>query len=136
MARRKLAEDPSLRETKCYICGRVFVPAPQHVYHKYGKVFPIHGQGIYHCQRTKDTALIKQEELYDWCCLYPNTAGHVPFDFPENFEYCLKHHIHPCVCVPDEIDTYKKYIDLGCRMFTSNNIYKAAEILRELHFRA
>ena len=108
----------------------------EYVYHKYGKVFPIHGQGIYHCQRTKDTALIKQEELYDWCCLYPNTAGHVPFDFPENFEYCLKHHIHPCVCVPDEIDTYKKYIDLGCRMFTSNNIYKAAEILRELHFRA
>ena len=37
MPRRKITEDPVLRETKCYICGRVFVPAPQHVFHRSGK---------------------------------------------------------------------------------------------------
>lgn len=107
----------------------------EHLYKTYGKAFPLHGQGIYHCQKTRDTAAIAQEELYDWCCLYPNTTGKAPLDFPENFEYCLKHGILPCVCVPDELDVYKTYVELGCRMFTSNNIYKAAEILKELKVR-
>ena len=35
MPRAKL--DADLRERRCYICERVFVPAPQHIYHKYGK---------------------------------------------------------------------------------------------------
>jgi len=107
----------------------------EYVYKKYGKILPIHGQGIYHCQRTKDKALIKQEELYDWCCLYPNTVGQTPLDFPENFEYCLVHGIIPCVCVSDDLDTYKKYVSLGCRMFTSNDILKADEILKKLNLR-
>ena len=37
MPRRKINEDPALRETKCCICGRVFVPAPQHVFRRNGK---------------------------------------------------------------------------------------------------
>ena len=107
----------------------------EYVYRKYGKTFPIHGQGIYRCQKTRDTATVAQEELYDWCCLYPNEKGYVPLDFPENFEHCIKHGILPCVCVPDELDTYKRYIELGCRMFTSNDICKADEILKALHVR-
>ena len=107
----------------------------EHVCGKYGSAFPIHGQGIYHCQRTNDSATVKQEELYNWCCLYPNEKGFTPLDFPENFEYCKKHGIFPCVCVPDHIDTYKKYVELGCRMFTSNDIYEADRILKELGLR-
>ena len=107
----------------------------EHVYGKYGSAFPIHGQGIYHCQRTNDSATVKQEGLYNWCCLYPNEKGFTPLDFPENFEYCKKHGIFPCVCVPDHIDTYKKYVELGCRMFTSNDIYEADRILKELGLR-
>jgi glycerophosphoryl diester phosphodiesterase len=106
-----------------------------YVYKKYGKAFPIHGQGIYHCQRTKDLADVRQEELYDWCCLYPNEKGRTPLEFPENFAYCREHDIIPCVCVPDDIDTYQKYVSLGCRMFTSNDILKADEILRDLNLR-
>ena len=26
-----------LRERRCHVCGRRFIPAPQHVYHKSGK---------------------------------------------------------------------------------------------------
>ena len=107
----------------------------EYVFNKYGSAFPIHGQGIYHCQKTLDTALVKQEELYNWCCLYPNEKGYAPLDFPENFEYCKNHGIIPCVCVPDVLDTYKQYIDLGCRMFTSNDIYEADRILRKLGLR-
>ena len=107
----------------------------EYVFNKYGSAFPIHGQGIYHCQITNDSATVKQEELYNWCCLYPNEKGFTPLDFPENFEYCKKHGIFPCVCVPDHIDTYKKYVELGCRMFTSNDIYEADRILKELGLR-
>lgn len=107
----------------------------EHVYVKYGASFCIHGQGINKCQRTKDTASVKQEELYDWCCLYPNKRGDTPLDYPENFEYCAKYNILPCVCVPDDLEAYRKYVQLGCRMFTSNDIYEADRILRELNLR-
>ena len=107
----------------------------EHVYTKYGDIFPIHGQGILNCQKTIDSATVKQEELYDWCCLYPNKQGYIPLDFPENFEHCIRHGINPCVCVTDKLDTYKRYVELGCRMFTSNDIYEADKILKELGLR-
>lgn len=112
----------------------------EHIYKTHGNkkcggAFPIHGQGIYQCQKTKDRAEIPQEQLYDWCCMYPNKPRRKPLKYPENFEHCLSHEILPCVCVPDKLSTYKKYIDLGCRMFTSNDICKAAEILKKLNVR-
>lgn len=107
----------------------------EHVFLKYGKAFPIHGQGIYHCQRTIDSAETAQETLYDWCCLYPNKGMKSPLDSPENFAYCIQNGILPCVCVPDDITTYQKYVELGCRMFTSNDILEADRILKELKLR-
>ena len=107
----------------------------EYVYEKYPNTFTIHGQGIHNCKRTKDVANIAEEKLYDWCCLYPNVKGDRPLDYPENFEYCQKYGILPCVCVPDELETYKKYIELGCRMFTSNDVVLANEILKKLHIR-
>ena len=107
----------------------------EHIRLKYGDVFSIHGQGIYNCQRTKDKADMDQKALYDWCCLYPNVKGAAPLDFPENFRYCRDHSILPCVCVKDEMEAYRKYLELGCRMFTSNDIYEADRILRELNVR-
>lgn len=107
----------------------------EHIYQTHGHTFPIHGQGIWHCQRTKDQASVPQEELYTWCCLYPNEKGKRPMDFPENFAYCQSKGILPCVCVPDELSTYAEYIRLGCRMFTSNDICRADEILRTLGVR-
>ena len=106
-----------------------------HVRSALGNAFPIHGQGIHRCSRSVDTADMKREELYDWCCLYPEKAGLRPLDFPENFLYCNENGILPCVCVPDTLETYKRYIELGCRMFTSNDIYEADKILRQLGVR-
>jgi glycerophosphoryl diester phosphodiesterase len=103
-----------------------------HVFQKYGRIFPIHGQGIGHCKRTRDMANTPPEELYDWCCLYPNDWRKSVLDYPENFTYCLERGILPCVCVADDLDAYRRYIELGCRMFTSNDIEAADRILREL----
>ena len=104
----------------------------EYILQNHGRRYPIHGQGIYNCQKTKDTALIPQSELYDWCCLYPDISGKRPLDFPENFNYCAKNGVLPCVCVPDILEDYRQYIALGCRMFTTNDIYEADKILREL----
>lgn len=102
----------------------------EHIRKKYGRKFSIHGQGILQCQRTKDTAQMPQTELYDWCCLYPDKAGGKPLEYPDNFAYCRDNGILPCVCVPDVREDYERYIALGCRMFTSNDIYEADRILR------
>ena len=107
----------------------------EYVRGKYGNAFPIHGQGISDCRKSNDKAEMDEEELYDWCCLYPNEKGCKPLDFPENFEYCKRYGIIPCVCVPDELEAYERYIELGCRMFTSNDIYEADKILRRLNHR-
>lgn len=107
----------------------------EHVYLKYGNRFSIHGQGIHNCQNTIDKASVSQTELYDWCCLYPNIPNARPMDFPENFEYCIENGIFPCVCVSDTLESYDKYIRLGCKMFTSNDIYEGDKILRALRVR-
>ncbi len=104
----------------------------EHIIQTHSHKFPVHGQGILHCQKTTDKATVPQTELYDWCCLYPEESGKQALDYPHNFAYCEKNNILPCVCVPDILEDYDRYIQLGCRMFTSNDIYKADTILRAL----
>jgi glycerophosphoryl diester phosphodiesterase len=106
-----------------------------HVLQKYGRIFPIHGQGIGPCKRTRDMANTPPEELYDWCCLYPNDWRKSVLDYPENFAYCTERGILPCICIADTSENYEKAIAFGCRMFTSNDIYAADEILRSLGVR-
>ena len=107
----------------------------EYAYTKYNDSFTVHGQGIYGCARSKDVSDVPREELYDWCCLYENERGGHPIGAPENFAKCTERGIIPCVCVPDELDTYRRYIELGCRMFTSNDVIAADGILRSLGFR-
>ena len=104
----------------------------EYIYKKHPKRFPIHGQGIDVCRRTKDEAEMREEELFDWCCMYGRAKGESPLDCPEAFEYCNERGILPCICIADEFESYKLAIELGCRMFTSNNITLADEILRRL----
>lgn len=107
----------------------------EHIYHQIGHEFPIHGQGIYHCRRTKDEAVVAEETLFDWCCLYPEEAGRNPVEFADNFEYCKAYGILPCVCIPDLEDTYAKALEMGCKMFTSNDVHEADRILKKLGYR-
>ena len=109
----------------------------EYVYKKYGKRFPIHGQGISECKRTKDEPDIPREKIYDWCCLYPNERGTEKnaLDYPENFAYCAEHGIIPCICIKDELESYRYALELGCKMFTTNDIRACDKILRELGVR-
>ena len=106
----------------------------EHLYKKHGHRFPLHGQGIHNCPKTCDHAEIPEEEIYDWCCMYANDpkGGFNCLGYPENFAYCVEKGIKPCVCIADTVENYSKAIEYGCRMFTSNDIYAADAVLREL----
>ncbi len=109
----------------------------EHIYRHHGHRFPLHGQGIYRCQRTKDMAEVPQEELYDWCCMYANErgGGFNCLSNTENFAYCLERGIKPCVCIPDTVEHYRIAMEHGCRMFTSNDIVAGDAVLRALGVR-
>lgn len=107
----------------------------EHIYNRCGHRYPIHGQGIYHCPKTKDIPDVPEKELFDWCCMYPNEKGHLPMEYPENFKYCADHGIKTCVCLKDTEEIYRAAIELGCRMFTSNDIYEADRVMRKLGVR-
>lgn len=109
----------------------------EYVKNKHGDRFPIHGQGIAACRRTKDEPTASEESIYDWCCLYPNErgAGKCAVDYPENFTYCTERGIIPCICIADDLEAYRTAIDLGCRMFTTNDVRKCDKLLKELGVR-
>lgn len=107
----------------------------EYIHRKYKNRFPIHGQGIYKCRRSCDLSDMDETELFDWCCLYSGEPGRNPVEFKENFDYCVNHGILPCLCIPDNRENYKKAIDYGCKMFTSNNVAEAIRILSELKVR-
>ena len=104
----------------------------EYVYGKYGNKYPLHGQGIHNCRKSEDDPTLPEKDIFDWCCLYPHVKGKLAIDYPENFEYCNENGVIPCICIPDKEEDYKRAVDLGCKMFTSNNIYAAAEILKNL----
>lgn len=104
----------------------------EYCYRRWGREFPIHGQGIFNCKYTVDEAETAEEELFDWCCMYPEKDWKLAIDGRENFDYCTERGILPCICIADTVENYEKAISFGCRMFTSNDIYAADEILRRL----
>ncbi|MBO7176054.1 MAG: hypothetical protein J6W14_01650, partial [Clostridia bacterium] len=90
-----------------------------------------------HCPKTCDKAEIAEEELFDWCCMYSNDpkGGFNCLAYRENFDYCIEKGIKPCVCIPDTEENYRQAIEYGCRMFTSNDIYAADEVMKTLGVR-
>jgi len=107
----------------------------EHWVKQHGHRMPIHGQGIYRCQKTCDHADIPQEELYDWCCLYPSDGKGTAMTSPENFEYCKERNIGICLLFPDTEENYRSALALGGVMLTTNDIYEADRILRLLGVR-
>lgn len=107
----------------------------EYAYNKAPGKFPIHGQGIWISRRTQDESQIPEEELFNWCCMYGKEKGERALDYPEVFEYCIERGIIPCICIKDTEEDYKRAIELGCKMFTSNDITLADKILRSLGVR-
>lgn len=107
----------------------------EHVYKKYNGEFCILGQGIGKCAKTIDKAEVPQEEMYYWCCMYPEGPGLKAVDAKESFEYCVAHDLVPCICCEDTIENYRQTLSYGCEMYTSNDIYEGARVLKELGVR-
>ena len=107
----------------------------EHIHTKYNHEFLIHGQGIYKCRRSKDDPEIPEEEFFDWCCCYPEEAGQSVLDYPDSFKFCDEHGILTCLLLPDDVKHYQKALDLGCKMFTSNDIAAADAVMRQLGVR-
>lgn len=107
----------------------------EHIYTKYDKKYTLHGQGIGKTSKSTDVAAIPEEELFDWCCMYGDIPAKSPLACPESFLYCGEKGIYPCVCLPDHIEIYEKCLELGCKMFTSNDIFAADEVLKKLGVR-
>ena len=107
----------------------------EHIYKKYDKKYTLHGQGIGKTSKATDVASIPEEELFDWCCMYGDAPEKSPMACPESFIHCNENKIYPCVCLPDYLEIYEKCIELGCKMFTSNDIFAADEVLKKLGVR-
>lgn len=108
----------------------------EYCFQKAGHDMPLHGQGIFNCRRSKDEAAIPETELFDWCCLYPKASGESVLNNPEAFDFCRDHGILPCIVLPDTMEAYRTALEWGVRMFTSNDILSADQVLRKLGVRA
>lgn len=95
---------------------------------KYPGKFQIHGYFDY----TKiDVSEKRVESFSDWLAIWRKDPEHM-CGFIADYEFAARHGVFTCILVPDELKYYKKAIELGCKMFTSDDPAKAIEILREL----
>lgn len=101
----------------------------EHFYDTYPGEFVIHGYIDY--KPAKDFASKPLESFLDWAAIWHKSAEN-PAGFKEDYTYAIERDILTCILVPDTEEMYQKALDLGCRMFTSNDPAAGIEILRKL----
>ena len=112
----------------------------EYIKNKYGNRFVIHGEGINNASyRCADQADTEPQILFDWCCMWPKEKGVKLLDFRDDFDYCLENGVIPCVLAPDkredDIEFYRKALEYGVKMFTTNNVFATDKALKELGVR-
>ena len=105
----------------------------EHIADTWPGKFQIHG--YIHYRPAKDFASKPLESFLDWAVIWRKDALH-PEGFREDYEYALKRGLLPCILVPDEEMHYRRALEMGCRMFTSDDPAAAADILDRLGCRA
>ncbi len=105
----------------------------EHIADQYPGQFPIHG--YLHYKEPKDFSKKPLESFLDWAAVWRKDECH-PEGFAEDYEEILSLHILPCILVPDEKQHYQHALEMGCRMFTSDDPETALKILRELGCRS
>ena len=95
--------------------------------------FMIHSYPLY--KRPKDFAKRPLSAFSDWFVIWKKDEDH-PVGYPEDYEYAAAKGIPTCILVPDREEMYRAAVELGCKMFTSDDPAKAVEILKKLGFRA
>ena len=74
------------------------------------------------------------DSFSDWIAIWRKDAEHVS-GFIADYEFAARRDLPTCILVPDDIAHYKKAIELGCKMFTSDDPEKAIGFLKELGVR-
>ena len=93
--------------------------------------FQIHG---YYDYIKFDVAEKPLDSFSDWLAIWRKDAEHVS-GFVADYEFAARRDLLTCILVPDEIRHYQKALELGCKMFTSDDPARAIEILKELGVR-
>ena len=93
--------------------------------------FQIHGYFDYVKIDKSDKPL---DTFSDWIAIWRKDAEHVS-GFIADYEFAARRDLPTCILVPDDIAHYKKAIELGCKMFTSDDPEKAIGFLKELGVR-
>ena len=101
----------------------------EHIADTWPGKFQIHGYP--HYEPSKDHASKPLEGFLHWAAIWRKDAEH-PEGFQEDYDFALQRGLLPCILVPDEEARYRRAIQMGCRMFTSDDPAAAAEILKRL----
>lgn len=103
----------------------------EYVADKWPGKFQIHGYFDYIKIDVSEKPL---DSFSDWLAIWRKDAEHVS-GFYADYEFAARRDILTCILVPDEAVHYKKAIELGCKMFTSDDPTTAIKILKELGVR-
>ena len=103
----------------------------EYVADKWPGKFQIHGYFDYIKIDVSDKPL---DSFSDWLAIWRKDAEHVS-GFYADYEFAARRDILTCILVPDEAVHYKKAIEFGCKMFTSDDPTAAIKILKELGVR-
>ena len=103
----------------------------EYVDKKWPHRFAIHG---YPRKPTGDPSVTPLVDYLDWAAIWRKDEDHLA-GFPEDYADADARQHLTCILVPDAIENYKAALDMGCRMFTSDDPKKAIEFLAELGVR-
>ena len=101
----------------------------EYAFDKWPGKFAIHGYLNY--KRPADHATKPLESFSHWAGIWNKDENHVS-GFKADYDYMSDNDIIPCILVPDTVEAYKDALDMGCRMFTSDDPQKGIEVLRAL----
>ena len=96
---------------------------------KWGDRIVLHG--YLHYKSPKDHAQCVMTDILDWAAIW-NKTEECSVGFDADYEELNAHGILPCILVEDREEEYRKALDKGCRMFTSNDPASALAILKAL----
>ena len=100
----------------------------EYFYNKYPGEFVLHGYIGYDRHDTAETPL---EVTSDWTAIWRKDEDHL-CGFEEDYAFAKEHGVKACILVPDTVENYAKAIEMGCEMFTTNDIKTAIDCLKKL----
>jgi glycerophosphoryl diester phosphodiesterase len=105
----------------------------EYVDRKWPHRFSIHGYIDYN--KPKDHATRPLESFLDWAAIWHKDEAHTT-GFAEDYAFARERDLMCCILVKDFDGEYRRALDMGCTMFTSDNPAEAIEILRRLGVRS